>query len=244
MLWRRNRRSRPDLDRRHVADAWQIVSLLLDYPDETLVERLPMLTGVIRDLPEAVAEPLSRLVDHLGAQPLGRLQRDYVETFDVTRKCCLHLSFFTHGDTRKRGVALVQFKQAYRRHGAEIDELELPDHLCVLLEFGALHDVDTAWKLLNDHRVGIELLHRALTRKDSPWTDGIRALRATLPTLAGDDEQALAALIAQGPPTEEVGLDSSPYSIDPRLNPKPESSATHLGATIPVGLAAAQGVNQ
>lgn len=241
MLWRRNRRTRPDMSSRHVADAWQIVSLLLDYPDETLIERLPMLRGVVSDLPARVAEPLSRLLDHLGAEPLGQAQRDYVETFDVTRKCCLHLTFFTHGDTRKRGVALVQFKQAYRRHGVEIGEQELPDHLCVLLEFGALHDADTAWKLLNDHRVGIELLHRALKRKESPWADGIRALRATLPTLKGDDEQALAALIAQGPPSEDVGLDTAPYSIDPRLNPKP--TPVDLGTTIPVG-ATAQGANR
>ncbi len=241
MLWRRNRRTRPDMDSRSVANTWQVVSLLLDYPDEVLIERLPMLREVVSDLPASVADPLSRLLDYLADQPLGQVQRDYVETFDVTRKCCLHMTFFTHGDTRKRGVALVQFKQAYRRHGVEIDEQELPDHLCVLLEFGALHDADTAWKLLNDHRVGIELLHRALGRKESPWAHGIRALRATLPMLKGDDEQALAALIAAGPPTEEVGLDSSPYSIDPRLNPQP--APVDLGSTIPVG-AATQGVSR
>lgn len=233
MLWRRNRRNRPHLGGTDLADTWQVVSLLLDYPDEVLIERLPMLRGVVTDLPAPTHDLLIQVIDHLAATPLGHLQRDYVETFDITRKCCLHLTYFTHGDTRKRGVALLQFKQAYRRHGAEIGEHELPDHLCVLLEFGALHDADTAWKLLNDHRVGIELLHRALARTDSPWADVIRALRSTLPTLAGDDEQALATLIAQGPPTEEVGLDSSPYSMDPRLNPQPKPVS--LGATIPVG---------
>lgn len=244
MLWRRDRRSRPALEAAELADSWQVVSLLLDYPDDVLLDRIPVLQQVVGELPGPVAEPLERLLTHLASTPLGTLQRDYVETFDVTRKCCLHLSYFTHGDTRKRGVALVQFKQAYRRLGLELGDEELPDHLCVLLEFGALHDADTAWKLLNDHRVGIELLHRALKRADSPWTDGIRALRTTLPELAGDDERALAALIAQGPPSEEVGLDSSPYSIDPRLNPQPESTATHLGSSIPVGVNAAAGQAQ
>lgn len=241
MLWRRNRRDRPSVDIRHVADTWQLVSLLLDYPDEQLIERSAMLREVLADLPEMMAQPLTRLLDHLASTPLGNLQRDYVETFDLTRRRALHLTYFTHGDTRKRGVALVQFKQAYRKHGVEIGEEELPDHLCVLLEFGALHDLDTAWKLLNDHRVGIELLHRALKKSDSPWGDAVRALRATLPTLKGDDEQALATLITQGPPTEEVGLDSSPYAIDPRLNPKP--APVDLGPTIPVG-ATTEGVNR
>lgn len=240
MLWRRNRRDRPQVDVRHVANTWQVVSLLLDYPDEQLIERSAMLREVVSELPVPIKRPLGRLLDHLTSTPLGELQRDYVETFDLTRRRALHLTYFTHGDTRKRGVALVQFKQAYRKFGVEIDEHELPDHLCVLLEFGALHDLDTAWKLLNDHRVGIELLHRALKKSDSPWGDGIRALRATLPALKGDDEQALASLIAAGPPTEEVGLDTSPYSIDPRLNPKP--GPVDLGPTISVG--AAEGANR
>jgi len=42
------------------------------------------------------------------------------------------------------------------------------------------------------------------------------------------------ALIAQGPPAEEVGLDLQPYALDPRLNPRP-SDSVDLGETIPVG---------
>ena len=104
----------------------------------------------------------------------GQLQRDYVETFDVTRRCCLYLTYFAHGDTRKRGLALVQFKQAYREAGVELDAAELPDHLCVVLEFGATVDAETAWRLLNDHRAGIEMLRIALAETGSPWHDALR----------------------------------------------------------------------
>ena len=67
------------------------------------------------------------------------------------------------------------------------------------------------------------------------WLDVVDALRATLPVLAGDDEEALARLIAEGPPQEEVGLE--PYSIDPRMNPRPGpvDTTAMLGTTIPVG---------
>lgn len=77
----------------------------------------------------------------------------------------LHLTYFAYGDTRRRGVALVEFKQAYRKAGVEWDEAEgeLPDHLCAVLQFGATLDADGAWKLLNDHRAGIEMLRLALT---------------------------------------------------------------------------------
>lgn len=242
-LWRRHRRSSPALATRQQADAWQAVSLLLEYPEPLLLERVPLLREAVAGLPEPVAAPLTRFLDVLEATPLGQLQADYVDTFDVTRKCCLHLTYFTHGDTRKRGVALVQFKQAYRRAGVVLadEDAELPDHLCVLLEFGAAHDPGSAWRLLNDHRVGVELLRAALEKRESPWLDVIQALRATLPPLEGDDHEALLRLIAEGPPTEQVGLDSSPYgshdpALDPRLNPRPSGATAYdLGATIPVG---------
>ena len=68
---------------------------------------------------------------------------------------------------------------------------------------------------------------------------------------AAAPEEALAALIAAGPPKEEVGLDSAPYALDPRLsehlNPRPEpleipaerlptDTTEFLGTTIPVGV--------
>ncbi|GGK72317.1 nitrate reductase molybdenum cofactor assembly chaperone [Ornithinimicrobium pekingense] len=255
MPWRRHRRTSPRFDARAQADTWQLCSLLLDYPGEDLPGRLPVLREVVAGLPRAAGEPLGRFLDHVQAVGLPELQRDYVDTFDVTRKCALHLTYFLHGDTRNRGVALVQFKQLYRQHGVELDDAdsELPDFLPVVLEFGATVAPDTAWKVLNDHRVGIELLRRALDRRGSPWLDVVAAVRATLPALDGDDEQALAALIAQGPPQETVGIDDAPYAMDPALDGHtrgapppvhppnacgggaPHSSSQSLGPTIPVG---------
>ncbi|MDU0315435.1 nitrate reductase molybdenum cofactor assembly chaperone [Phycicoccus sp. M110.8] len=231
---RRTRAAAGRLDDRTLATAWQVVSLLLDYPTEELVSRRPLLESAVAQLPASVAEPLRRFLADVGACPLGQLQRDYVETFDVTRRCSLYLTYFAHGDTRKRGLALVQFKQAYRRAGAELDTDELPDHLGVVLEFGATTDLDVAWRLLLDHRAGLEVLRIALADKGSPWHDVVLALVATLPELQGDDEEQLAALVAAGPPSEDVGLDTQPYALDPRLNPRP-TEPTELGPTIPVG---------
>lgn len=252
--WRRHRRTTPRLEPRVQADTWQLCSLLLDYPQPALLEQLPVLQDAAAGLPERLAEPLGRFLDHVGATDLGVLQQDYVDTFDVTRKCALHLTYFLHGDTRNRGVALVQFKQLYRQHGVELsdNDAELPDHLAVILEFGATVAPDAAWKVLNDHRVGIELLRRALLTRESAWADVLQAVRATLPELGGDDTQALARLIAQGPPQETVGLDdralNSPYPIDPALDElrsppaggcgdgSGSGDSRHtLGSTIPVG---------
>ncbi len=233
-MLRRNRTPRPRLTPAELATSWQVLSLLLEYPTEELVDRGPVIGAAVTALPAQVREPVCRFLTVLDATPLGRLQRDYVETFDVTRRCCLYLTYFAHGDTRKRGLALVQFKQAFRKAGVEFDAAELPDHLSVVLEFGAAYDADTAWRLLNDHRAGIEMLRIALAEKGSAWHDLLLALVATLPELKGEDEEKMVALIAKGPPSEEVGLDLQPYAMDPRLNPRP-SDSVDLGNTIPVG---------
>lgn len=245
-LWRRDRRSAPAWSDRELATSWQVVSLLLDYPTPDLVARAPALREALTEVPAGVRAGCAAYLDALeGAvddHGLLDLQRDYVDTFDVTRKCALHLTFFVHGDTRRRGVALVEFKQAFRRAGVELEtradgsQAELPDYLPAVLEFGACYDREAAWRLLNDHRVGIELLHAALSRRGSPWLGVVDALRATLPELDGDGEAALAKLIAEGPPNEEVGIDNAPYAVDPRLSSFHPQPPADLGATIPVGV--------
>ena len=216
--------------------AWQAISLLLDYPDEEALARHDLVRGALASLPESVRMPLGSFLDHVASQPLEDVQRDYVETFDHTRKCCLYLTYFSYGDTRRRGVALVQFKQAYRRAGLELTADELPDHLGVVLEFGASTDREAAWKLLGDYRAGIEMLLLALQDRQSPWADVIVALRATLPKLDGEGLAAVQRLVEAGPPQEDVGLQA--YALDPRLNPHPEAEphVTELGRTIPVGV--------
>ncbi len=39
-------------------------------------------------------------------------------------------------------MALLRFKQTYLAAGFELDDAELPDHLCVVLEFAATVDQD------------------------------------------------------------------------------------------------------
>lgn len=185
----------------------RIVAFVLDYPDEELIARLPQLYAATATLGEPVAGRLHALLDHLGSTPLGELTADYVATFDLRRRCCLYLTYYAYGDTRKRGVALLTFKQAYRRGGLELAAQELPDHLCVLLEFAATTDAEVGTRLLLEHRAGLELLRLALVDAHSPYADALVAVSATLPPLAGPEREAVARLAAEGPPGEDVGLE-------------------------------------
>ena len=133
-----------------------------------------------------------------------RAQEHYVEIFDRRRKACLYLTYFLNGDTRGRGMALVGFKEAYQSVGFSIGDGELPDFLPVVLEFGAVGDLEDALGILGRNRAGLELLRHALDGFDSPYADVAAALLTVVPTgMAGPKAAELAA---SGPPTEMVGL--------------------------------------
>jgi nitrate reductase delta subunit len=185
---------------------WQVVSLLLDNPDEQLLDRLPNLHDAARRLPAEQGEPLLRFLEHARSTALLELAAHYTATFDHQRRCCLYLTYYAHGDTRKRGVALLAFKSAYRAAGLVLGDDELPDHLAVVLEFAATADPEAGRRLLVDHRAGVELLRLALEDAGSPYVDVLRAVCATLPPLRGDEGEAVRRLAEQGPPVEEVGL--------------------------------------
>jgi nitrate reductase molybdenum cofactor assembly chaperone NarJ/NarW len=214
---------RPDWAPDQLTAVWQSASLLLGYPDTRLREQLPLVRDAAACLNDQLGSPLLEVVDHLERSELEDLQEAYVETFDTRRRCNLFLTYFAHGDTRKRGVALLRFKQTYLRSGFVLDAhpdsgAELPDHLCVVLEYAATVDQALGWGLMLDHRAGLELLRLALRDQESPWAGAVEAVSATFPALRGDERDAVRTLAAEGPPAEEVGL--TPYgapAFDPAL---------------------------
>lgn len=206
----------PRLSTEQLTVAWQAASLLLDYPDETLLARLPLIDRAALAIPHQVGQPLQRTVHELMSASLTDMQQEYVATFDTRRRHNLFLTYFAHGDTRRRGVALLRFKQAYLRSGFVLDESELPDHLCVVLEYAATVDQRLGWRLLLDHRAGLELLRLSLADNGSRWLCAVEAVTATLPPLRGDEHTAIQRLAAEGPPQEEVGL--TPYAT-PAFDP-------------------------
>jgi nitrate reductase molybdenum cofactor assembly chaperone NarJ/NarW len=206
--------------RRRAVAAWQVQSLLLGYPDEELTGRLELLRRVAAALEKPVGRPLRRFLGHLGRTPLPEVAADYVATFDHRKRCCPFLTYYAHGDTRKRGLALLWLKQTYTAAGLRLTEDELPDHLAVILEFAATSPQRGA-ALLTEHRAGLELLRLALRDAQSPWADVLDSVSATLPPLGGDQATAVARLAAQGPPEEKVGL--APFAPAQYL-PRPQGA--------------------
>jgi len=147
------------------------------------------------------------MVAHLeGADP-QQAQCDYVDTFDLRRRCCLFLTYYAFGDTRKRGMALLRFTHAYKATGYELRADELPDHLSVVCEFAATVDMESGLSLLAEHRAGLELIRMALADMGSPYVDAVDLVRSVLPNLQPGDLERAMELAHAGPPAEEVGLE-------------------------------------
>ena len=197
---------------RDTARALQAAALCLEYPDRRLLAALPLLHEVAAVLPAPAAAHLGRFLGHLAGSDVRDLEPDYVETFDLRRRCCPYLTYYTYGDTRKRGMALLRFTAAYRAAGIVLVPGELPDHLAVVCEVAARAPA-AGLRLLREQRVGVELLRAALAEQRSPYVDVLDLIRAVLPEPAPRDLAKARQLALDGPPEEEVGLE--PYGPQP-----------------------------
>jgi nitrate reductase delta subunit len=179
---------------------WQLLSLLLQYPDAELVAARTELESA------AGAAELRGFLAYLANTPLRELQAAYVRTFDFDRRASLHLTYHTHGDRRQRGIELVRLKRRYAEAGLHATAAELPDYLPLLLEFAELAP-DVGEAMLNELRVPLELVRTRLRATESPYAEVLDVLVAALPKRTKAQVEAARRLADEGPPAELVGLE-------------------------------------
>lgn len=195
-----------DEQRRAVSIA---ASLLLDYPGDDFEQRLAAVDKHTGELPLLIDAELAAFQDAARARGLRGMQEHYVETFDQKRRCSLFLSYYSVGDTRQRGTAILAFRQALEQLGfVELTD-ELPDHLCVVLEAvarseGSVHEQTV--EMLAAHRDGLEVLRTALAGMGSPYAHLITAIAMALPEIDAETTHNYLDLIRSGPPAELVGI--------------------------------------
>jgi nitrate reductase delta subunit len=205
---------------------FKVASVLLQYPTVALFEGLGQLESAVSAGPRATRESFRRMLNWLAGTSPDAVARHYVETFDLRRRCALYLTYYRHGDTRKRGMAMLEFKAAYRAAGLVPDESELPDYLPMVLDFAAAHP--RGERLLRAHRGDLELLLRALRAAGSPYAAVIDAVCAMLPPLRRPQLAQVARAWRDGPPSEDVGLEAG---IAPFAPPEFLAGEQSLGAT-------------
>lgn len=187
----------------------QAAALLLEYPDQQLMDLVPKVRSALAEAGAAAAE-LDPLFNWFGSRPLREVQASYVQEFDLSKRHSLHLTYWTDGDTRRRGEALAAFKEVYRSHGVLPEGTELPDYLPLVLEFAAKVSPEDGYELLQRYRPSVELLRLALRDDGLPYEGVLTLLCSTLPGVSPQDQAAVMRTAGYGPPTETVGLE--PFS--------------------------------
>ena len=187
-------------------------------PTRTLLARVDLLRSASHGLPTRDRRTRSAtFLDHLESTPLPELQADYVETFDTRRRCNLFLTYFAHGDTRKRGMALLRFKQTYLRGRASSSTTPSCPTTCAWCSSSPPPSTRT-WAAACCSTTGPG--SSCCGSRCATWARRgpacVDAVTATLPPLRGDERDAVRRLAAEGPPEEEVGL--APFA-SPQFSP-------------------------
>lgn len=189
----------------------QAAAWCLRYPDDEVISTLPVVAQAVAEVGPSHAGAADALRGFLsyasGAAPL-ELAAHYVTVFDLRNRRSLYLSWWSDGDTRRRGMSLVGFKSAYREAGLEYTGTELPDYLPAVLEFTASGEaaaLRVGEQLLAEYHRAITTLSAALTKLETPYAGVLDAVCATLPAPSESTRKALLE-----PATEFVGLD--PYA--------------------------------
>ncbi|HYD76974.1 nitrate reductase molybdenum cofactor assembly chaperone [Ramlibacter sp.] len=155
------------------------LSLLLQYPDAQLRQLLPRLPDAIDAegaLPAGRRAEIRALVDAMQRTDAIELETRYVDLFDRGRATSLHLFEHVHGDSRDRGPAMVDLVKHYEAAGLDLGAQELPDHLCVVLEFASTQPPAAAREFLGEMAHILNAIFSALRQRDSAYATVLAAV--------------------------------------------------------------------
>ncbi|MBN6715641.1 nitrate reductase molybdenum cofactor assembly chaperone [Pseudomonas capsici] len=175
----------------------KVISLLLDYPDEALVEGREELEQAIiqaREISPQQRGALFELLELICSNDLMDGQEHYGALFGRGRSLSLLLFEHVHGESRDRGQAMVDMLAQYEAAGFVLGIKELPDYLPLYLEFLSTREDIEAREGLADVAHLLALLAARLEERESAYASCFRAL---LQIAGAEPQQAVAGLREQ-----------------------------------------------
>ena len=206
---------------------FKVLSLLLSYPQAEWVSELDLLEQVLEAEKKhngKAVKKMAELLKMLRTETQLELEQNYVGTFDRNPSHSLHLFEHIHGESRDRGMAMVNLIEEYRKHGLDMDAEELPDYVPLFLEYlSQLPDVE-ACAMLGEAIDVMALIGRKLKANNSPYHAVFDVLESISPVTAKelpdvpirDMEETI---IQFGPSTD---------GTDPLMVPKPQTAFVRM----------------
>jgi len=183
------------------ATTLRVLALLLSYPDAALRAHLPEMRAALQEegaLDIGRLASIDVLIDRLDGSSGLEAEAAYVDLFDRGRRTALHLFEHVHGDSRDRGPAMIDLIKTYEGAGLMLASDELPDHLCVVLEFASTQPLEQAAGFLREIAHLLRNIHSALVERDSAYA----SVLAALIELAGESTEPVA--VAGEPALDET----------------------------------------
>ena len=201
---------------------FKVLSALLSYPTEALIEAAPELSTVLDSeklVPAASRAAIDGLIEEVAVGDLYDLQERYGLLFDRSKTLALHLFEHVHGESRDRGQAMVDLKAMYENAGLTIAANELPDYVPLFLEFLSTQPVAEARELLGQAAHIFAALAERLDRRQSSYKalfDALVAIAAAAPQRDIVDELLKAP---DADPMDLVALDAAWEEEEVRFGP-------------------------
>jgi len=201
---------------------FKVLSALLSYPTEGLIEAAPEFMAVLDSeklMPAAKRGAVEALIGEIAAGDVYDLQERYGLLFDRSKTLALHMFEHVHGESRDRGQAMVDLKAMYENAGLMIAANELPDYVPLFLEFLATQPFAEARELLGQTAHIFAALAERLGRRESSYKaifDALVAIAAEAPRRDIVDELLKAP---DTDPMDLVALDAAWEEEEVRFGP-------------------------
>lgn len=174
----------------------KVISLLLDYPTEQLVEARTELSAAInasREISPQQRAAVQVLLEDITGGDLMDSQEHYSALFGRGRSLSLLLFEHVHGESRDRGQAMVDMMAQYEADGFDIGVKELPDYIPLYLEYLSTREDLKAREGLADVAHLLALLAARLDERESSYASCMRALLQ----IAGEEPGAAVAEVRE-----------------------------------------------
>lgn len=152
---------------------FKIFSELLLYPDNNLKNHINYAYDLLKKegmLTTEMTKNINIFVSYIKTNDILYLQETYVSIFDRQKQFSLYLFEHIHGDSRDRGMAMIDLKNLYEKSSIEISKKnELPDFIPIFLEYLSINSKNQATLLLGEIINIISILYLRLKAIESPY---------------------------------------------------------------------------
>ncbi len=160
---------------------FRVLSKLIDYPDNELMENLDSVIEFVKEsteIDESEKATIMEFISWMRVHTATGIQQAYVETFDMVPEHDLHLTHHIFGDDNGRGPALIDLSELFKAEGLEVKDGEIPDFLPLILEYVATLDDMESRVFLGDVKKVVKVIADNLDEAESPYSKLIRIVES------------------------------------------------------------------